>query len=69
MIFYHLNSLSLPGDKQLRYLSESSRTQENTFGKSLDGLILQEHLDSMSQKRKPRIPGGNFKFKESLKTH
>lgn len=69
MICYHLNSLSLPGDKQLRYLSESSRTQENTFGKSLDGLILQEHLDSMSQKRKPRIPGGNFKFKESLKMH
>lgn len=69
MIFYHLNSLSLPRDKQLRYLSESSRTQENTFGKSLDGLILQERLDSMSQKIKPRIPGGNFKFKESLKMH
>ena len=60
MIFYHLNSLSLPGDKQLRDVSESSRTQENTFGKSLDGLILQERLDSLSQKIKPRISSVQF---------
>ena len=66
MIFYHLNSLSLPGDKQLRDVSESSRTQENTFGKFLDGLILQERLDSLSQKIKPRISSVQFSSVQSL---